>query len=282
MLRFAKERFTTFGILLLFIIVLAIIYFLLKGSLQGSFTNSLQNNLAKEGFINVPKNISYDSREDISTFLDTYITIGSEVCEIEEYVIEGIAKLLKGINGGDTTITKTDLANAKVKAKSMMIGGRLFDCDLFKDHKDILAKETITIEELYSIFEDIPDTIGYNLWTTSKFCKEQIELVYKQIETTLSPIKSIEPYRGYMEGFTEVVSPTTSPLTKCSEEKKCPTEMAKEISARIKNLTDNISKAETGFDTDLVPISTYISSSKKMISTLTTLKEKAESGTLLS
>lgn len=249
---------------------------------------------AREGFVDVPKDISHDNRDDVNTFLNKYITLGDKVCPIQDYILDGIAKTTKGVAQEGGEITGSDLVSAKVKANSMA-NGQLFDCSAYKNHKKLLAKEKITIKELYEIIDDLPDNIGYRLWHTAKFSSVQLKETYTTIKGSLTAATTgtvTEPptpnttgvASTTTEGFADVAptpSTTTPVLSRCKTKELCPEEMAALIEKRIVGLLTDISKAETGFDTSGSGISVYLKSSEDYMNKLAALKEKAEKGTLI-
>ena len=251
---------------------------------------------AREGFADVPKDISHDLRDDVDTFLYKYITLGDKICPIQEYILDGIAKTTKGIAQDGSKITSSDLATAKVKANAMA-NGLLFDCSAYKNHKKLLAKEKITIKELYEIIDDIPDNVGGRLWQTARFSRDQLKETYTTIKATLTdattgtiPKPSTDStsapnttgVASTTEGFADVgPTPSTPILSRCKIKEQCPEEMAAIIEKRILVLLKDISQAETGVDSSGNGISVYLKSSEDYMKKLNTLKEKAEQGTLI-
>lgn len=244
----------------------------------------------REGFADVPKDISHDVRDDVDTFLNKYITMGDKVCPIQNYILDGIAKTTKGAQGSGE-ITSSDLANAKVKANSMA-NGQLFDCSAFKNHKETLSKDKITIKELYDIIDDLPDNVGYRLWHTAEFSSVQLKETYTTIKASLAsattgtlpetPAANTTGVASTTEGFADVApTPSTGALSRCKTKELCPEEMAALIEKRITVLLTDISKVETGFDASGKGISVYLKSSEDYMKKLNTLKEKAEQGTLI-
>jgi len=258
-----------------------------------------QKCLAREGFVDVPRDISHDHRDDVGAFLDKYITIGDKVCPVENYILDGIAKTTKGAAGGGE-ITNSDLVSAKVKANSMA-NGQLFDCTAYTRHKELLSKDKITIKDVYDIIDDLPDNIGYRLWHTAKFSSIQLKKTYSDIKATLTaattgtipgvsgttasaPITrsttAPEPApNSTSEGFED--APSTGVLGRCKTKDLCPEEMAAIIEKRIQGLMADISKAETGFDDSGNTVYTYLTQANDFMDKLTTLKAQAENGTLI-
>jgi len=255
----------------------------------------------REGFADVPKDISHDLRDDVDLFLMKYITLGDKICPILDYIIDGIAKTTKGTEG-DGKITSSDLVNAKVKANAMA-NGFLFDCSAYKNHKKVLAKEKITIKELYDIIDDIPDNVGGRLWQTARFSSVQLKETYTTIKATLTAATTgtIAGVSGTTasapitnttlmppspadttEGWADVgPSPSTPILGRCKTKDLCPEEMAAVIEKRITGLLTGISQAETGVDSSGNGMSVYLKSSEDYMNKLATLKEQAEKGTLI-
>jgi hypothetical protein len=256
---------------------------------------------AREGFADVPKDISHEVRDDVDIFLNKYVTLGDKVCPIQNYILDGIAKTTKGAQGGGE-ITSSDLVTAKVKANAMA-NGQLFDCLAYKNHKEVLNKEKITIKELYDIIDDLPDNVGYRLWHTAEFSSVQLKETYTNIKATLTAATTgtIPGVSGTTasapitnttlmppspadttEGFADAgPAPSTPILSRCKTKDLCPEEMAAVIEKRIVALLTDISKAETGVDGSGNGIGVYLELSTKYMEKLATLKEQAEKGTLI-
>ena len=178
-----------------------------------------------------------------------------------------------------------------------MANGLLFDCSAYKNHKKLLAKEKITIKELYEIIDDIPDNVGGRLWQTARFSRDQLKETYTTIKATLTdattgtiPKPSTDStsapnttgVASTTEGFADVgPTPSTPILSRCKIKEQCPEEMAAIIEKRILVLLKDISQAETGVDSSGNGISVYLKSSEDYMKKLNTLKEKAEQGTLI-
>lgn len=249
-----SSRLSVFAVIILLIVVLSTILYILKSGTKLS---------VKEGFtsVSIPHDIPIDYREDVSEFIDSYSDIGTRLCAVQSVVIDGIAKTVAGPEG------KPDIGKAQIRAKAMA-NGQLFDCLGFQKQLELMNKGDITMKELYNIFDDIPDNVGYRMWNSAKFSYEQINNTYKTIQSTLGT--------AVTEGFT-----TETTGGRCKTKELCPDEMAKEIIKRLPSLRDGLAKAKIGFNS-LTGIDKYISDATDLKTKLDTIKSKAESGQLMS
>lgn len=257
-----SSRLSILAVIILLIVVLSTILYILR---------TAQTHTLREGFmsVSIPHDIPIDYREDVSEFIDSYSEIGNRLCPVQNVVVDGIAKTLAGPEG------KPDMRQAQTRAKAMA-NGQLFDCVGFQKQLEIINKGDITMKDLYNIFDDIPDNVGYRMWNSAKFSYEQINNTYKTIQSTLSA--------AVTEGFATEGSPD-----RCKTKELCPDEMAKEIIKRLPSLRDGLTKAKQGFpimvnplqQQSLVGIDKYISDATDLKTKLDEIKSKAEAGTLM-
>jgi hypothetical protein len=231
-----------------------------------------------EGFVSfsVPRDIPIDYREDVEEFVNNYSNLAQKVCAIQNVVIDGIAKTLAGPQG------TPDLAQAQVKAKAMA-NGQLFDCGRFQKQMSAFAKNDPTIKDFYNFFDDIPDNIGYRLWNSARFSRDQIADTYKKVNSSISAIR--------IEDFADMKG--DSQPSRCKSQELCPEEMTREIVGRLNKLKTSLQQAVVGFSVPLTPeqaikgtpqvlgVQKYIDEATDMKGKLDAIKTKAESGQLL-
>lgn len=263
--------------LLILFIVCLLVFTLLRG-LKG-----FQVHMATtEQFIDIPHEIKADYRDDVNEFLEHYFALGQQVCSVQTPVIDGIAKITLGVQQGSAP-TKQEIAAAAVRAKDMA-GGPLFNCTTFASQTATVAKDPLTIKDLYTVFDDIPDTVGLRMYTSAKFAVTQLGDTYKQIEGTLSSaLQGTLPVSN--EGFTDIPEGEQQQQqqqpSRCKATELCPEEMSQEILQRLPKLKASLDQATKGFLPSTTPLSDLLKEATEYNTKLTTLKERAQAGTLI-
>lgn len=236
----------------------------------------------REGFLSfsVPRDIPVDYREDVEEFVNNYSDLAQKVCAVQNVVIDGIAKTLAGPQG------TPNLAQAQVRAKAMA-NGQLFDCGKFTKQTAAFTKNEPTIKDFYGFFDDIPDNIGYRLWNSAKFSRDQILETYQKVNSSISSATSGVTTK---EGFAD--TPSQQP-SRCASQELCPEEMAKKIVERLNKLKASLQQAKNGFyvpvnpekplnsQSRLLEIQTIIDEATNIKNKLDDIKKKAETGQLL-
>ena len=239
-----------------------------------------KNKQSTESFIDIPHDIKADYREDVSEFLDQYSSLAQQVCAVQGAVIDGIAKTNLGIQGG-TAPTKQDLAAAQMRAKDMA-GGPIFNCSALESQKAALAKDPLTIKDLYNVFDDIPDNVGLRFYNSAKFSLAQLSDTYKQIQGTLSAAVAGTAALTKAEGFADMPQETAHTIpNRCKTNELCPDEMSQEILQRLPKLKASLEQTKKGFLPSTTPISDLLKEAKDLNDKLNVLKEKAQAGTLI-
>ena len=281
-------RQTLFAVIVALIVILSIALYVLTAHRNSGNSSSCP---ISEGFVSfsVPREIPIDYREDVEEFVNSYSELGQKVCVIQNVVIDGIAKVLAGPQG------TPDLGQAYIRAKAMA-NGQLFDCAHFQKQMDAFAKNDPTIKDFYNFFDDIPDNIGYRLWNSARFSRDQIADTYQKVNSSLSMIGKEGFADGKEQPPQQQQQQQQQQPSRCASQELCPEEMAKQITGRLTKLKTSLQQAKTGFPLSFPQtpeqalkgtpqvqgIQNYIDEATEMKTKLDEIKKKAESGQLLS
>jgi hypothetical protein len=124
------------------------------------------------------------------------------------------------------------------------------------------------------------------MYTSAKFAVTQLGDTYKQIEGTLSSaLQGTLPVPN--EGFTDIPDgqqqqqQQQQPPSRCKATELCPAEMSQEILQRLPKLKASLDQATKGFLPSTTPLSDLLKEATEYNTKLTTLKERAQAGTLI-
>ena len=274
-------RETLLAVIGLLIIVLLILLFIIR-----KYTKSTT---ISEGFsVSIPHDISIDFRSDISDFIDAYTDLAQQVCAVQNVVVDGIAKTLSGVQT-EKGPTKAQLSQAQSKARVMALG-QIFDCVNFPTQLASLSKDPFTIKDLYNLFDDIPDNVGFNMWNSMKFSVSQLKSTYDMVQKSISSATEGKIPETAAETAAETTGETAAETipegfedSRCKSTELCPSEMAQQIITRLPFLKASLDQAVNGFPTTTatVSINDYLKQGNDLIQKLNSLKEQAQAGTLL-